>query len=89
MPTSLELLDLALRKQSASQYARDFNIHPSALTNARKRGRLSPTLAGAFARELGQIEEDWIALAALEAEQPSALRDTLMRRLGAKMRNPK
>ena len=85
MPTTIQLLDRALSTQRASHLARHLNIHPSALTNARKRGRLSPTLAGSVARELGQDEGNWIALAALEAEPQSPMRDTLMQRLGAKV----
>lgn len=85
MPTTLQLLDKALLVQRASHLARELNVHPSALTNAKKRGRLSPTLAGSIAHQLGQDERDWIAIASLEAEPESPLRDTLMKRLSAKV----
>lgn len=73
MHQTLDLLTKALAKQSASAWARSLNITPSALTNARARGRLSPALAGNLAIDLGENPEHWIAVAALEAEPESEL----------------
>lgn len=77
MENTIELLSRALEKQTVSQWARTFNIGPSAITNARARGRLSPVLAGNFAIKLGESPEHWIAIAALEAEAETPLLTTL------------
>jgi len=77
MPKTLDLLDKALKQKSASEWARTFNISPSAITNARARGRLSPSLAGNIAIKLGENQQHWIAIAALEAEPNSPLLTTL------------
>lgn len=78
MHATLELLDQILQTANASQAARHLDIHPSTLAYARKRGRLSPTLAGAFAQQLGKDVGLWVALAALEAEPPGPVRDGLL-----------
>ncbi len=45
------------------------------------RGRLSPVLAGNIAMDLGEDASKWMAVAALEAERESPLRDRLRERL--------
>lgn len=77
MPNTMELLDKALATKRASHWCREMNLTDAALTNARKRGRLSPTLAGNFAMKLGENPEQWIAIAALEAEPESTLLEQL------------
>lgn len=81
MTSSIELLGKALEKKTASQWARDLNITPSAITNARARGRLSPTLAGNLAIVLGEDPAHWSLVAALEAEPESPLLQGLKERL--------
>lgn len=83
MQHTLDLLDRALAKQSASEWARAFNISPSTFTNARKRGRLSPTLAGGIALMMGENAQAWTARAAVEAEPDSPLKDMLMKRIAS------
>jgi hypothetical protein len=73
MTQTIELLDKALAQKTASEWARVFNVSPSAITNARARGRLSPTLAGNLAIELGEDPGHWVEVAALEAEPDSTL----------------
>jgi hypothetical protein len=73
MPNTMQLLDQALQKQRASVWARELNLTDSAITQAKKRGRLSPVLAGNLAIKLGENPEHWIAVAALEAEPESEL----------------
>jgi len=73
MPNTMQLLDQALQKQRASAWARELNLTESALSIAKKRGRLSPVLAGNLAIKLGENPEHWIAVAALEAEPDSEL----------------
>ena len=78
MPTTMTLLDRALELQRAAAWARVLNISEAAMSLARKRGRLSPTLAGNLAIRLGENPEHWIAVAAMEAEPESQLKNTLM-----------
>lgn len=73
MTQTLELLAKALEKKTISDWARSFNVSPSAITNARARGRLSPVFAGNLAIELGESPEHWMAIAAMEAEPESPL----------------
>ena len=74
MPHTLDLLHAALKKQSAAAWCRDMNLTRAAFSQARKRGRLSPTLAGNLAIELGADAIFWTAVAAAEAEPEGPLR---------------
>lgn len=82
MPTTMQLLDRALSVKTQARWADSLELSDAALSQAKKRGRLSPTVAGSIAAELGDNPEHWIAIAALEAEPPSPARTTLMRKLG-------
>lgn len=73
MRQSIDLLTIALEKQTLSAWARKFNVVPSTFTNAKRAGRISPALAGNLAIELGESPEEWIAIAAIEAEKESPL----------------
>lgn len=73
MQETRQLLSKALDLKSASAWARELEITPAAFTNAKARGRLSPSLAGNLAMKLGENPEHWIAVAALEAEPESTL----------------
>jgi len=81
MTHSIELLNKALEIKTISEWARTLNIVPSTITNARRIGRLSPTLAGNFAINLGENPTQWIALAAMEAEPESAHKKQLLSRV--------
>lgn len=82
MSETLELLARALAMKSASAWAHELNMTPGAITNAKTRGRLSPTLAGNLAMKLGESPEHWIAVAALEAEPDSTLLQRLKKNAG-------
>ena len=73
MQTTYELLNRALEKQSAANWANALSITRQTFTNAKKVQRLSPSLAGNLALELGESPERWIAIAAMEAEKESPL----------------
>jgi hypothetical protein len=73
MQTTMNLLDKAIKIQRAAAWARDLNITEGAISVAKKRGRLSPTLAGNLAMKLGESPEKWICIAAMEAEPESTL----------------
>lgn len=78
MTGTTDLLRMALAKRSASDWARLYNLTPGTFTNAKTRGRLSPLLAGNIAIDLGENPDHWMAVAALEAEKESPLRDRLL-----------
>lgn len=69
MANTMELFEKAMQKQRAAAWARELNLTPSAFSQAKKQGRLSPVLAGNLAIELGEDPIEWVALAALEAER--------------------
>ncbi len=77
MQHSIDLLEKALEVRNAAQWCSRFNMTRSTITMAKKRGRLSPTLAGVFAIEIGADPIYWTAVAAAEAEPPGPLRDKL------------
>jgi hypothetical protein len=77
MPHTIELLNKALEMRNAAGWCKRFNVTRSTLTMAKKRGRLSPVLAGAFAIEMGADPIYWTAVAAAEAEPPGPLRERL------------
>lgn len=81
MPATLQLLEKALHIKRAAAWARDLNITESAFTNARKRGRLSPTLAGTLAEKMHEDAVKWTAVAAIEAEPDTPLRAHLLKSL--------
>jgi hypothetical protein len=87
MPTTITLLEKALQVKRAAAWARELNITESAFAQAKKRGRLSPTMAGTLAEQLHEDAARWTAVAAIEAEPDSPLRDRLLRSLERQWRN--
>lgn len=81
MPTTMALLEKALRVKRAAAWAKELNLTDSALTQAKKRGRLSPTLAGTLAEQLHEDAVKWTAVAAIEAEPDTPLRERLLKNL--------
>jgi hypothetical protein len=79
MQNTMELLTKALDMKRAARWCEEMDLDISTLSQAKKRGRLSPVLAGSFAIELGEDAEHWIAVAAIEAEKPSPLLERLRR----------
>ncbi len=73
MQSTMQLLDKALSFKKAARWCEELDIDSSVISQARKRGNLSPALAGNFAIELGEEPEHWIAIAAIEAERDSPL----------------
>jgi len=69
----MQLLSKALEVKRATDWAFDLNLSNGTFSQAKKRGRLSPVLAGNLAIELGESPEHWIAVAAMEAEKESPL----------------
>lgn len=73
MTSTMELLQKALTVKRAAHWCNDLNLETSTMAQAKKRGRLSPVLAGNLAIELGESPEHWMAVAAMEAEPESPL----------------
>lgn len=86
MKCTLDLLDMAARTaKSESQLAQELKLHRTTLSTARRRGRLSPVVAGKLAERMKQPIAEWIALAALEAE-PDIHGTEAIQRLADKVR---
>ena len=68
---------------SNAKWCEHLDVNRTALTVARTRGRLSPTLAGNIARLLGEDVEKWIAIAALEAEPNTYIKNKLLSRIAS------
>lgn len=81
MPTTMALLQKALSVKRARAWAHDLNISEAAISTAKKRGRLSPTLAGTLAEQLHEDPAKWISVAAIEAEPDTPLRQRLLKSL--------
>lgn len=77
MVTTLDLLSKALEKQKAARWCSDLNMPRSTLSQAKRRGRLSPTIAGNLAMKLGENPIYWAGIAAYEAEPESPLKHAL------------
>lgn len=89
MPTTMQLLARALSVKPQARWADQFELSDAALSQAKKRGRLSPTLAGSIAAELGEDPQAWITVAALEAEPESTAKAKLMKKLGDGLKSAK
>lgn len=81
MDHSLTLLQRALEQSSQQDLARKLGVHKSTLSKAKERGSLSPSLAGAIAIELHEPAEHWIAVAGLEQERASSVREKVIKHL--------
>lgn len=81
MTSTMQLLDKALLVKRASHWANELNLSNATFTMARKRGRLSPVIAGSLAMKLGENPTQWIAIAGLEAEPESSYKTQLLTRI--------
>jgi hypothetical protein len=78
METTADLLSKALSVKRASRWSEELDIDVSTIAQAKKRGHLSPVIAGALAEKLGENVSQWIIIAALESERDSAPKRHLM-----------
>ena len=83
MQTTAQLLEHALKTRPAKFWCDRYYIRESTISTAKKRGRLSPVLAGNLAYDLGEDVTKWMAIAATETERETPmserLRDLLLR----------
>lgn len=82
MQTTMNLLDAALQIEPAPYWHRALKLGRSTLHTARQRGHLSPAIAGAMAKHMGEPVEKWICIAALESEKDSACKELLISEAG-------
>jgi len=87
MPTTMQLLERALATKKQARWAEELNVSDATLSVAKKRRRLSPTIAGEIAVKLGEDPRDWITIAALEAEPDTPGKQHLLRRLASTARS--
>lgn len=66
MPNTMELLNRALAVKRAARWCEEMNVDPSAITQARKRGKLSSTMAAHMALTLGENPVLWAGIAGIE-----------------------
>ena len=77
MTSTIDLLTKALRMQPAKYWCDRYDINQSTLSTAKKRGHLSPVMAGNFAIDLGEDARHWMTIAAMETERESPLLERL------------
>ena len=87
MQNTMELLNKALTVKRASRWSEELNIDISTMAQAKKRGHLSPAIAGILAEKLGENVSQWIVIAALETERESHIKEGLLKTLGKQWLN--
>ena len=88
MQTTKELLGKALETGRAATISRELGLNMRALSTAKSRGKLSPTLAGALAISLGEDPQKWVAIAALEGEKETPCKQIVCKALNWRKRCP-
>jgi hypothetical protein len=78
IPSTMDLLDMALRKDDMRVWARRLGLSEEALRTARSRRRLSPVVAGCLAEELEEDPQRWIVIATLETERESTCKARML-----------
>lgn len=66
MPNTMELLNKALAVKRAARWCEEMGVDPSAISNARKRGKLSATMAAHMAIGIDEDPMMWAAIASIE-----------------------
>ena len=80
---TIDLLNQALKTASLYEWQQRLGLSSQSLYSARRRGNLSPSIAGALAEAMGLDIEKWIVTAALEGERESPCRDRMRERFSA------
>lgn len=82
MQSTMNLLDAALKIEPLPYWHNQLKLARSTLHQARKRGHLSPAIAGAIAKHMGEPVEKWVCIAAMESEKDSACKTMLVKEAG-------
>lgn len=82
MRTTMQLLHQAMAQTPSAKFWCDhIGVTRNTLAVAKIRGRLSPTVAGRLASLLGEPVQEWLTIAALEAEPDSHAKRKVMESL--------
>lgn len=82
MQSTMQLYHKAMAQEpSAKFWCEQLGVSRNTLAVSKIRGRLSPTVAGNLARLVGEDEQFWVAMAALEAEPASYGKQKLLSRI--------
>lgn len=82
MQSTMNLLEQALKVEPVPFWHKHLKLSRNALHTARMRGHLSPAIAGAIAKHMGEPVEKWVCIAALESEKDSACKTMLIKEAG-------
>lgn len=74
---TMDLLEKAMKVATLYEWHQRLGIHEQTLYSAKKRGSLSPAIAGALAEQMGEDVGRWIIVAAIETERDSACRERM------------
>ena len=74
---TMQLLAKAEKVATLYEWHKRLGIHEQTLYGAKKRGSLSPAIAGAIAEQIGEDVGQWIIVAAIETERDSACRERM------------
>lgn len=77
---TMQLLAKAEKVATLYEWHQRLGIHEQTLYKAKKRGSLSPALAGAIAEQIGEDVDRWVIVAAIETERDSACRERMAKR---------
>jgi hypothetical protein len=83
LPSTMDLLNLALETDTLVGWAHRLGLSSEALRTSRHRGRLAPLIAGALAEALQLDPAKWIVISALESEHKSACRTRMIKYFSA------
>ncbi len=87
MPTTMQLLDKALKFQPAARWADALDLsglhhHPGAQARPSQ-----PHTRRQHRGQLGEDPKEWVTIAAMEAEPDSTAKRQLLKRIGTTIRN--
>lgn len=77
---TMQLLKKAEKVATLYEWHQRLGVAEQTLYMAKKRGTLSPALAGALAELMGEDVDRWIIVAAIETERNSACRERMAER---------
>lgn len=82
MQSTMNLLAKAEAQKTIADWTKQLRLSPKALYNAKQRNHMSPAIAGAIAKHMGEPVEKWVCIAALESEKDSACKTMLIKEAG-------
>lgn len=74
---TMQLLAKAEKVATLYEWHHRLGLHEQTLYSAKKKGRLTPAIAGAIAEQIGEDVGKWIIVAAIETERDSACRERM------------